>query len=219
MTKTVMHQNWRDLLFLHWTVDPALIQWSLPQGLTVDTFNNQAYIGLVPFFMQDVRLSWTPPFPGISAFMETNLRTYVKDEEGHPGVWFYTLACDSRLAVWWANTYFHLPYQYCPMEGKRDGEIDYQIGSSRFRYAQKGEKRTAQEGTLDHFLIERYRLFTKDKETLISRQVRHTPYPLYEVDLKAWSPAFFTACGFETPKIAPEHVVMSPGVDVEILAN
>src|SRR4051794_37983240 len=38
----VMYQRWESLLFLHWRVPAARVQATLPQELTVDTFNGDA---------------------------------------------------------------------------------------------------------------------------------------------------------------------------------
>jgi len=47
--------RWRHLLFLHWTTDAEKLRAMLPRGLTLDTFQNRAYVGLVPFTMREVR--------------------------------------------------------------------------------------------------------------------------------------------------------------------
>ena len=73
--KPAMYQRWDDLLFLHWSYAPMAIQGTLPRGLTVDTFEGKAYIGIVPFFMRDVRPSFCPRLPGFSDFLELNVRT------------------------------------------------------------------------------------------------------------------------------------------------
>jgi uncharacterized protein YqjF (DUF2071 family) len=101
---TVMRQRWENLLFLHWRVDPAVIQRSLPAGLHVDTFEESAWIGIVPFAMRDVRPAGLPAIGPISNFLELNVRTYVHDERGVPGVWFYSLDCNQPLAVIIART-------------------------------------------------------------------------------------------------------------------
>ena len=77
-----MFHEWRDLLFLHFATEPEPIQALLPPGLTLDTFPDEmgrerAWVGLVPFRMQGVRLRGLPPLPGTHAFPETNVRTYV----------------------------------------------------------------------------------------------------------------------------------------------
>src|SRR5688500_14739545 len=95
----IMFQKWRSLLFLHWSFDPEVIQNTLPKGLFVDTFNNRAYIGIVPFFITDLRMAIMPSIPNFSRFLELNMRTYVYDQNGTPGVWFYSLDINSAAAT------------------------------------------------------------------------------------------------------------------------
>ena len=86
---TVMYQRWEELLFLHWPVEPQVVAKVLPPGLAVDTYKGRAWLGVVPFSMRDVRPRFLPAVPGLSSFPELNLRTYVVDELGRPGVWLY----------------------------------------------------------------------------------------------------------------------------------
>src|SRR6266496_5134461 len=95
----LIYQNWRSLLFLHWEYNVEAIQNTLPEGLRVDTFAGKAYIGIVAFFMQDVHPRFLPTLPGLSHFQELNVRTYVYDDRGVPGVWFYSLDANQWLAV------------------------------------------------------------------------------------------------------------------------
>jgi hypothetical protein len=94
------YHQWRQLSFLHWEVPVAEVQATLPPGLHVDTFEGRAFVGLVPFTMQGIRPTrLLPPVPGLSAFHETNVRTYVLHEGGAPGVWFYSLDAASSVAA------------------------------------------------------------------------------------------------------------------------
>ncbi len=111
----VMHQRWRALLFAHWRIDPDAIQKTLPVGLHVDTCDGSAWLGVVPFFMDAVRPAFLPALPWLSWFQELNVRTYVHDEKGVPGVWFYSLDCNQPLAVAIARTLFHLNYRHAAM--------------------------------------------------------------------------------------------------------
>ncbi len=110
-----MYQRWQDLLFLHWSVDPSDVACTLPRGLSVDTFDDQAWIGVVPFQMTGVRPRFFPAVPGISNFPELNLRTYVVDDQGRPGVWFYSLDTPMPLPNWIARTFFHMYYRLARM--------------------------------------------------------------------------------------------------------
>ncbi|MCB0213158.1 MAG: DUF2071 domain-containing protein [Anaerolineae bacterium] len=227
----VMYQSWRDLLFLHWEYDAEAIQQTLPPGLTVDTFEGKAYLGIVPFFMRNVRPRFCPSVPGISHFMETNLRTYVFDSRGVAGVWFYSLDANQWLAVKLARMFFKLPYFYATMRAKHDPsgqEVDYYVGRkeaaeslhSRFQYRSRGEIRHAEPGTLEFFLVERYILFAYAEKTqqLSTGQVYHTPYPIVDTEVPEWDSRLLKLDGFNQPSRSPDHILMSHGVDVDIFA-
>lgn len=218
-----MLQRWEKLVFLHWRWDAAEIQRTLPPGLFVDTFQGDAWLAIVPFYMRGIRPRFCPPVPGISDFLELNLRTYVHDEQGRPGVWFYSLDCDQPLAVWTARTFFHLPYQHAGMQAPMtDGWIDYtchrrgESAPSRFRYQVSGETHTAEPGTLEFFLAERYLLFSQSPRGIRCGQVHHVPYPLAEAKLDAWDVKPLLQAGFSDPRRPPDHVIGSPGVDVRV---
>lgn len=162
----VMYQKWRQLLFLHWQFNASEIQRTLPAGLFVDTFEGNAYLGLVPFFMKDVRPRFLPALPCISNFQELNVRTYVHDRNGTPGVWFYSLDANQWLAVFLARTFYNLPYQHAQMSAKRSqqqGVIEYcsqRRGTaanlaSHFNYHPLGQPFFAEPATLEFFLVER----------------------------------------------------------------
>src|ERR1700722_9834071 len=101
-----IHMQWRDLLFAHWEVDAAVLRGLIPDGLELDLFDGRAYVGAVPFRMEGVRPRQISPIPGLDAFPELNLRTYVT-AAGKPGVWFFSLDADQRLAVRVARRFFH----------------------------------------------------------------------------------------------------------------
>ncbi len=110
----VMEQQWHDLLFAHWRVDEGLLRQHVHLGLEIDTYQGQAWLGVVPFRMEGVRLRYAPAIPGTSRFPELNVRTYVKHGE-KAGVWFLSLDAASRLAVTAARVWFHLPYFFARM--------------------------------------------------------------------------------------------------------
>src|SRR5947209_1077258 len=94
----VVHQRWDNLLFLHWPVGPDLLRALIPSALDIDTFEGQAWIGITPFRLADLRIASLPPVPGLNAFDELNVRTYVVFN-GIPGVWFFSLDASLLLAT------------------------------------------------------------------------------------------------------------------------
>jgi uncharacterized protein YqjF (DUF2071 family) len=184
----IMAQSWHDLLFAHWAVDAAMLRPHIPAELEIDTFEGRAWLGIVPFSMTGVRLRWSPPLPGLSAFPELNVRTYVTAQH-KPGVWFFSLDAAHALVVAAARLTFHLPYFRARMKCREAGDwIDYQShrahpGAPRAefagRYRGAGEFFEPARGTLVHFLTERYCLYSAASRKRIYRgEIHHPPWRL-----------------------------------------
>ena len=82
--------RWSSIAFLHWPVDVEVLRPLVLDELTIDTFEDQAWVGLVPFRMM-VRPPFVPPIPLVSTFPEINVRTYVRDAHGRRGLYFLSL--------------------------------------------------------------------------------------------------------------------------------
>lgn len=218
----VMYQRWEQLLFLHWEWDAEAIQKTLPPGLYVDTFGGKAWVGLVPFYMRAVRPRFLPPLPRISNFLEVNLRTYVHDGQGRPGVWFYSLDCNQPVAVQIARTFFHLPYHHAEMRARESAERQVHYSSRRhgdsatsvFDYRLSPETSLAEPGTLEFFLVERYLLFSWTTRGLRWGQIHHLPYPVAQAVVSRHDTHLFELNGFTAPTRPPDHTMGSPRVSV-----
>jgi uncharacterized protein YqjF (DUF2071 family) len=129
----VMAMRWHDLLFLHWPIDAAILRPLIPPSLEIDTYEGQAWIGVVQFHMTSIRPRFVPPLPGLSAFPEINVRTYVTSGD-KPGVWFFSLDAEHRLAVRLARWSYNLPYYFARISVRRDGDrIVYQSARRTLR--------------------------------------------------------------------------------------
>ncbi len=222
--RCVGRQRWNQLLFAHWIVDPRAVQATLPRGLYVDTFAGSAYLGIVPFAMERVRPAWLPPLPGLSWFLELNVRTYVHDATGRPGVWFYSLDCNQALAVAIARRFFHLPYYHARMAASvRDGTIQYACQrrdeatrQGRYAWTPGAAAAPTAPGSLDFFLVERYLLFAADRAGgLYSGRVHHAPYRVSAPRVSEFSVEPARLAGFRLDG-APASVLAALPVDVSI---
>ena len=224
----VMYQQWRDLLLLHWEYPAAAIQATLPEGLFVDKFAGRAYLGIVPFFMRNIRPRFLPAVPGISDFMELNLRTYVYDRSGVPGVWFYSLDANQRLAVEIARRFFHLPYEHAQMKSSRTPESRIRYKSLRtgerangasclFEYAPGVELPQPAPESLEFFLVERYRLYSHASDGLRRGSVFYPPYLLCRAEVTVWDEQLLALRRFRAHwPPPPNHIIISCGVDVTV---
>ncbi len=232
--QTAGYQRWSKLTFIHWRVDPDLLQRQLPTGLTIQQFDGSAWLGVVPFSMERIRPWWSPPVPGISWFLETNVRTYVVDERGIAGVWFFSLDANSRLAVNVARRFWHLPYRYAAMSMSSKGPCtENQLNRLTYTGARKDQPfaeyeitvdlpkepaRTSQRGTLDYFLLERYVLFASNgKQRLRVGAVHHDPYQFITPKSVSGSQTLTTPFGCDPLDIrSASHIAYSEGVDVRV---
>ncbi len=209
----IMAQSWHDLLFAHWRVEEAALRRHIPAELEIDTYEGQAWLGVVPFRMSGVRLRGTHAIPWLSAFPELNVRTYVL-ADGKPGVWFFSLDAGNRIAVAIARAWFHLPYFRARMScEERNGWIEYKCGRSHRgapcgvlngRYRATGEVFSAAPGSLEHFLTERYCLYTTGEDgRVISGEIHHAPWPLQIAEAELISNTMPEAAGIYLPPAKP----------------
>ncbi|HWD37775.1 MAG TPA: DUF2071 domain-containing protein [Fimbriimonas sp.] len=224
--KRLMFQRWTDLLFLHYPLDPAIVQPMIPNGLTVDTFPDsagieRAWIGFVPFRITDLSFG-RAKIPTAHSFLETNVRTYVHLEGREPGVWFFSLEAESLLAVIGARASYGLPYWHADLSllssegtliysGRRRGRRNpaYQVCAS------VGEPLgTAEPGAFEFFLVERYLLYSTWRGRLCRGQVHHRPYQLFSATFEGCAQDLTEAAGL--PSLSFIHAVYSPRVEVDV---
>ena len=218
-----MRMRWCDLLFAHWVVDVDALRPLIPASLEIDTFQGRAYVGIVPFGMEDVAPRGLPALPYLSAFPEVNLRTYVRRGTAG-GVWFFSLDASRRLAVEGARFGFHLPYFHARMTMERVGDAIVYRSSRRDRRGQPGELDVtyrptgpiyaAEPGTLDRWLTERLRLFASDRRGRVSTtSIAHVPWPLRPAEAEFRVETLSTAQGIELSG-PPVHLAYADRLDV-----
>lgn len=217
--RPVMRQSWDDLFFLHWEYAAEAIQSRLPAGLTVDTFEGKAYLGVVGFRMNAVRPLGLPALPWLSYFNELNVRTYVRDASGEPGVWFFSLDCDRAPAVMIARAGFGLPYEHAAMSFgpglaqscRRQGEQE----TAQYAWSAVSSPQIATPGSLEFHLAERYSFFSERGGRLVRGQVHHAPYELSSTDTTAWSDLPLRWDGFDVSGRPPDLAHCCQGVAIE----
>lgn len=207
----VMFQSWRQLAFIHWHVPADDLRRLVPLQLDLDEFDGSGWVGLTPFRLTRLRPRYMPPLPGVSEFLEMNLRTYVR-HRGRPGIFFFTLEAASRLAVAAARATYRLPYHHARMSIREDGEWTHYRskrpapGASEFvgSYRPVGPSFEAAPGSLEHFLVERYALFTVLRNGRVIRgDIHHAPWRLQSAEVKVERNTLLSEYGIRPPEQRP----------------
>lgn len=176
-----------DLLFLHWPIDPTLLSSTLPDGLEIDTFNGQAWLGVVLFKTQHIRARLIRSLPSVTAYTQLSVRTYVTSG-GKPGMYFFSLDASNSLVVRAARAVMGMNFHEAQVQADHDadGWLRYhgarsskQEPTQRFDVTCRplGQPALPEIGSLDHFLLERYCLYAVSPDGVIRRgEFHHQPW-------------------------------------------
>jgi len=214
-----MRMGWHDLLFMHWPVDSDQLRRHLPNSLTLDTFEGQAWIGIVPFRMTGVSPTGLPALPWLSKFPELNVRTYVIGPDGRRGVWFYSLDATNPIAVRGARWLYYLNYVDAEITCQEDDAackepwIRYRsrrthrnqpAATLNVDYRPVGEAFEAEPGTLVDWLTSRYSLFSASKNGKLFRgDIAHEPWQLFDAAAVTHENTMTDGIGVDLPSTEP----------------
>jgi uncharacterized protein YqjF (DUF2071 family) len=222
--RIIGYQRWDKLLFLHQEVPPESLRPLVPHRLELDRHEGRTFVSITPFTVRGARLRGVPPLPGTSDFHEINVRTYVRLDGKDPAVWFFSLDAASPIAAALARVSLRLPYCYARISRSEEGgRHRYECSrvlpaaSATFSgwWTVAGGAATAPAGTLEHFLVERYVLFSRALGPKLFRlQVRHPPWLLQRVEGVEVAETLTRADGLP-PMEGPPHAQYSDGVDVD----
>ncbi len=221
----ILRQRWNELAYFHWPYPVNEVQRLLPDGVTVETFGGEAWVGVIPFEMRSVQVGPSPVVPWLGNFLEINVRTYVTGPDGHRAVWFFSLDVPSAAIVAVARSAFALPYCWARASHHRDGDRHRYLTQRRWPRGAAGyadmhftvgdQIDEGDVSPLEHFLSARWALIATRRRRLLRGRVHHARWPLHRVTEVQVRGDLIEAAGLPAPTGAP-HAMYSPGVDVEI---
>ena len=220
--RTLFSQGWRDVAFVHWAADPAVVAPLLPPGTRPDTTpDGRTWVGLVPFRMRRIGVLGSPGLPWVGSFLETNVRLYSVDASGRRGVVFRSLDADRLLPVLVARA-AGLPYLWSRMRFDRDGDRLTYTSRRRWpgargtggRVVVRVGARLPDPGPLAGFLTGRWGLHQTASGRLAYWPNEHPAWPLHSAELLSWDGDLLAAAGLPGIGGPPDSVLFSPGVDV-----
>jgi uncharacterized protein YqjF (DUF2071 family) len=222
--RPLLTQQWRDLSFLHWPVDPGAVAPLLPPGTRPDLFEGTSYVGLIAFRMYRVGWLGLPGLPYLGSFPETNVRLYSVGPDGRRGVVFRSLDAARLVPVLAGRAAFRLPYQWSAMQVNRDGDVvsyasrrRWPGAPARLSMAVRVGERIGRPSDLERFLTARWGLHAAwYGGGLRYLPNQHPPWPLHRAALLRLAEDLIAAAGLPPPVGAPLSALYSPGVPVRL---
>jgi len=211
-------QRWNDLLFAHWPVPASSLAKLLPDWLDLDTYQGSAWLGVVPFWLDRIKIRGVPSIPGVRSFPDLNLRTYVRDRyTGTPGIFCFSLDASNLVAIAVARIFYHLPYYWADMRLEQRSDREFAFYSRRLfagrqvifkaRYRGLGPTHKTAElrsGTFESFMTERSCLFSSSRTGQpIRANLHYVPWPLEEAEAEIECNDLLSTVGFELSHLEP----------------
>ncbi|MFE1441127.1 YqjF family protein [Streptomyces sp. NPDC058739] len=221
LRRVLFRQFWRDLVFLHWEVDPFAVARLLPPGTVPDLYRGRAYAGLVFFRMEDLAFGGSgPPLPYVGSFNEVNVRLYSRDGLGRRGVVFRSLDCDRLLPVLAARAGFGLPYRWARVARQWHGNRLLYRTRSR-AHGRPGGRVWVQVSDdvvtprpLDAFLTNRWGLHERGPLRSYYLPNVHPAWTFRHCDPLDWDASPLAEAGVAPLRAEPDSVLYAPGVPV-----
>jgi uncharacterized protein YqjF (DUF2071 family) len=224
--RVMMNQDWRDLTFLHWAVEPERVRRLMPPGVRPDVLDGRTYVGLVPFRMVDAGVARGRGVPWAGTFLETNVRLYSVDGTGRRGIVFLSLDTDRSVVVAGARAAFGLPYRWSRMRHRVTtdpaGAVHHYDSTLRWPGTRAGSHVAVRVGeprpstVLDTFLSARWGLHVRWLGRTLHVPNAHGPLPLRHAEVVRLDDGLLGSVGLgELAGRAPDHVAFSDGVHTE----
>ncbi|WP_254280342.1 DUF2071 domain-containing protein [Haloarcula marina] len=194
-----------DVCFCHWPVDAAALRERVPDWLTVERADGDAWLTAVAHTVRGVQTFGADLRRPAEA---VNFRTYVRGPDGQRGVYFLALFSEDPLTSAVGGPTLRLPYREGVLSRRRDeGEFrtrrTLDVDGRRvldLRYTPAyGETTTAPPDSLAAFLVERQRYYaTGPLGDRLVGSIGHDPWPLAGVDADV-TEALAAALSFPEP--------------------
>jgi uncharacterized protein YqjF (DUF2071 family) len=205
----ILRQEWLDLSFLHWAVEPASIAHLFPPDTEPDTFEGSSFVGVVPFQMAL-----------FGRFLETNVRLYSVDQTGRRGVVFLSLDTNRLGMVAAGRWSVGVPYRWARMDYREQGDRRTYtsmlrrrgVNASSYVEVQVGDPLNS--GPLEHFLTARWGAHVVRGSRTWYLPNEHPVWPLRRAELIAFNDdGLLASVGLgDLRKRPPDHVTYSDGV-------
>jgi uncharacterized protein YqjF (DUF2071 family) len=220
LARAVLRQEWQNVAFLHWPVDPDLVRPLFPAGVEPDLIGGTTYVGLVAFRIYGTAILRLPALPYLGTFPETNVRLYSVDRAGRRGVVFRSLESTRLVTTLVARYGYAVPYTWSRMRISRHGDVLTYTSRRRWpaprgvasRISVRIGDAIADPSPLDHFLTARWGLHASWLGRTVYTPTEHPRWSLYRAELTEVDDGLVAAAGLPAPAGPPVSVLWSPGL-------
>lgn len=218
---------WKNLFCIHFKIPPDLLKPLLHPSIGVDTWENNAYIGVFGLELYNLNFFRLPLIKQFKykSIIQLNIRTYVKNLQNEPTVYFFKLNANSRIGCLIAKTIYKLPYIYSSIYyqcAQHEGKMLMFRKNKRhaFSFDIEEDTFTASESPLASFFLERSKFNTTlEKNELYEGIIKHSPFQLQKIKVKESSFSLLEQMSFPSNSMALAHEANFFSKGMRVLLN
>ncbi len=187
---TFLTAEWKNLVMLNYSIEPRLLQASVPAGSQLDTFAGKTYISLIAFEFQSTKLCGVR-VPFHQSFEEVNLRFYVS-YAGKRGAVFIRELVPKRAVALIARFTFNENYSYAAMSHRIETRPNREVSRAEYKWRFAGQSFSIEmetkedsyvpvEGSLAQFITEHYWGYAAQRDGgSVEYAVEHPPWRVWD---------------------------------------
>lgn len=217
--RPVTFHRQRDVVLLHWRVDPADVAHLVPPGCRPDVFDGSAWVGLVAYVFADSTVPPLPPLGRLGTMTEVVVEILTVDDRGRHGISHRSIDTQHVPAILAARLGIGLPYTFA-IAGSRSsgGTLAYRsrrpsgVGA---HVRVRPDALVAASDPLPIFLTERWGVHARHLGRTSWWRLSHAPWELHRATLLELDETLFAAAGLGSVSgRPPDSVLTAPGTDV-----
>ncbi|MEU8347945.1 DUF2071 domain-containing protein [Spirillospora sp. NPDC048832] len=221
ISPAVSTQRWRDVAFLHWPYEPAVLEHLVPAGTQLDVHDGKTWVGVVGLRLTGVRIGGLLRLPYLGDFDELNVRIYTVGEDGRRSTVFLAMEAGRLPVVTGARALLRLPYSWSTVVRHRQGDIVGYRSTRRlpgptgaglgFTLRIRDEPHEA--SAVEDFFTARWGTHTPWYGRPLYLPFAHEPWPLQSAELLSYSDqGLLAAAGVPAPDGPPTSVLYASQV-------
>jgi uncharacterized protein len=214
---TALVQDWSDVTFLHWPLEPDVAARFLPPGTRPDLLGDRTFVGVIGLEIARTRLPGMPPVPWLGTFGQVNVRLYAVDDRGRRGVVFLGLHADRLVPALTARALGRLPYRWSRVRVERSGDRrGYTVGPLAGGPSGRLAVRVGpphEPDAMELFVVARWGVHHRIAGRTVFVAVEHGRWSLRTAGLLDLDGDLLAAAGLPGVAGPPVSVLFSPGIE------
>jgi hypothetical protein len=219
--RPVTFHRQRDVVLLHWRIDPSRVRGLVPAGTRPDVFDGSAWVAMTGYVFADSTVPPLPPLGRFGTMTEITVEILTIDLRGRRGIAYRTIDTQHVPAIVAARLGIGLPYTFARAGSRSTGD-EVAHRTQRPRDGAHARLRIRAGAPLPHidalsaFLVNRWGVHAARGSLTTWWRNEHLPWSLRAGEVMELDESLLESSGLGILSgRQPDSVLTTPGADVQ----